>query len=277
MSKDFSSLLGGAIANKKLDESNIRRRITIREDFKTLIPSLSTDELEQLEANIIKEGVRDPLIIWQVGESFVLVDGHNRFSLCQKHGLDFPFKQVEFKDDDDARDWMIKNQLGRRNLSPEQQSYLRGLRYNREKSQGKRTDLTLDQSDLKSQTMSTAAVLAKEYNVSEATIKRDGEFAEGIENIGKKNSQLKDEILKGKSKLSKKEIQSLGKKSSKSSPVKPTESKKLSSNKVARIAYEYILSETRTIEEVGDSLDLQNPESNPEEFFRLWDQKQNQK
>lgn len=149
MSKDFSNLLGGAIANKQAGELNIRDRIIIREDLKALIPPLATEEIEQLESNILKEGVRDPLVIWPVGDSFVLVDGHNRFSVCQKHGLEFPFKKVNFKDEEEVRDWMIKNQLGRRNLSLEQQSYLRGLRYNREKSQGKRTDLTSGQNVLK--------------------------------------------------------------------------------------------------------------------------------
>jgi hypothetical protein len=267
--KDFSNLLGGAIVSKKSDDMNIRERIIIREDFKALIPPLAADELEQLEANILKEGVRDHLIIWPVNDSFVLVDGHNRFSVCQKHGLEFPFKQVAFKDDDDVRDWMIRNQLGRRNLSPEQQSYLRGLRYNREKSQGKRTDLTLDQNDLKSESLSTAAALAKEYNVSEATIKRDGEFASGLEVIGNENPKLKAEILKGKSKLKKKDIRSLVTKSQSLTKSKQHGSKNASDSSVG-IAFEYAKSEKRNFKVVCKAIGFSEADNNPTLFFKKW-------
>lgn len=268
MKKDFSNLLGGAIVSKKSDDMNIRERIVIREDFKALIPPLAPDELEQLEANILKEGVRDPLIIWPVNDSFVLVDGHNRFSVCQKHGLEFPFKQVAFKDDEDVRDWMIRNQLGRRNLSPEQQSYLRGLRYNREKSQGKRTDLTLDQSDPKLESQSTAAALAKEYNVSEATIKRDGEFASGLEIIGKEDPKLKEEILKGRSKLKKKDIRSLIPKSK--SVTKPKQPDKKGSKSTVEIAFEYVQSEKRNFKTVCKVIGFDEAQGNPNSFFKKW-------
>lgn len=272
MSKDFSNLLGGAIANKKVDESNIRDRIVIREELKALIPPLASDELEQLEENILKEGVRDPLIIWPVGDSFVLVDGHNRFSVCQKHRLDFPFKRVEFKDDEEVREWMIKNQLGRRNLTQEQQSYLRGLRYLQEKSQGKRTDLTLDQNDLKLNSESTAVALAKEYNVSEATIKRDGEFAAGLEAIGDENPELKKEILKGNTKISKQEIRALSKKSKSSGTKAKKKMKPLSAKEVARIAFDYVQTETRSVSEICNSIGEQWDKPNPMAFFFKWNE-----
>ena len=268
MSKDFSNLLGGAIANRKSEDSNVREKIIIRDDFKGLIPPLAAEEIEQLEVNILAEGVRDPLILWPQGENFILVDGHNRFSVCQKHGLEFPFTKVAFKDDEEVRDWMIRNQLGRRNLSPEQQSYLRGLRYNREKSQGKRTDLTLDQNDPKLESASTAAVLAKEYNVSEATIKRDGEFAAGLESIGKENPKLKEEILKGQSKLKKKDIRSLVSKR-KSTPKNLV---KNSTEQILKIAFDYAQSESRSFKAVCKSIGFDEAETKPSIFFKKWKQ-----
>lgn len=269
MSKDFSSLLGGALSNKKAAEIHIRDRIVIREDFRALIPPLSKDEIEQLETNILKEGVRDPLVVWPVEDSFILVDGHNRFSVCLKHSLDFPFKEIHFGDEEEVRDWMIKNQLGRRNLSPEQQSYLRGLRYNREKSQGRRTDLTLDQNDLKSQE-STATNLAKEYNVSEATIKRDGEFAAGLEMISKDNPDLKSEILNGKSKLSKQEVRSFSKPEKNAKSKMSIDAKRtIGSKEVARIAFNYVSTETRSIKEVFDLIGFSEAESSLT-FFIKW-------
>ncbi|MBS1507014.1 MAG: hypothetical protein JSS79_10245 [Bacteroidetes bacterium] len=281
MSKDFSNLLSGALANKQADELSIRERIIIREDFKDLIPQLKSEELNQLEENILLEGVRDPLIIWPVNDGFVLVDGHNRFSICQKHKLDFPFRKVEFKSDDDARDWMIKNQLGRRNLTLEEQSHLRGLRYNAEKLQGKRSDLTSGQNDQKLSTETTAEALGKEYGVSPKTIVRDGEFAKGIEVIAKKNPELKKQVLKGETKISKSEIQKLAKNPekideviNKGSEKVMTEPKqvKLSAREVSEIAFEYIMKETRPPQSVYYHLGRDHTNIDTLEFFQVWNE-----
>jgi ParB family chromosome partitioning protein len=84
----------------------------IDSEFKALIPPLAPEELAQLEANILADGCRDPLVTWQG----ILIDGHNRFAICSKHGLTFQTVEREFADRQDAELWMIGNQMGRRNL-----------------------------------------------------------------------------------------------------------------------------------------------------------------
>jgi ParB family chromosome partitioning protein len=81
-------------------------------ELKALIPPLAPEELAQLEANILADGCRDPLVTWQG----ILIDGHNRFAICSKHGLTFQTVEREFADRQDAELWMIGNQMGRRNL-----------------------------------------------------------------------------------------------------------------------------------------------------------------
>lgn len=85
----------------------------IDEEFKKLIPPLSVDEFQQLERNIIADGCRDPLVIWEG----VLIDGHNRFDICSKHRIDFRTVNKSFTDRDEATLWIINNQFGRRNIS----------------------------------------------------------------------------------------------------------------------------------------------------------------
>ena len=146
-------------------------------EFKALIPPLSHEEHSQLEANILAEGCRDALVVWNT----LLLDGHNRFAICQKHSLPFAATSLELPDRQAALNWIINNQLGRRNLHPDQASYLRGKRYNAEKQQGKRTDLeTSDQNDPK---LETADRLATEYKVSAPTIKRDGNYAAAVDTL----------------------------------------------------------------------------------------------
>ena len=87
--------------------------IVIREDFKKLIPALTVEEFKQLEANILSEGIRDPLVVW----NGYLVDGHNRYTIATQHGLEYKTVNKEFKDGNEVKIWMIDNQNGRRNLT----------------------------------------------------------------------------------------------------------------------------------------------------------------
>lgn len=206
--------------------------ILIDEGFKSQLMPLAADEYSQLEANILEEGCRDPLVVWlkeeahcyecdaitehkfkgmdgdedhrfevwecvvcrehpEQGLHAVLIDGHNRYSICTKHEIDFKVEIVDFSSYEDAQDWIDKNQLGRRNLSPDSFKYLLGRRYNRQKKQGSRTDLTSGQIDHK---LKTADRLAAEHSVGEATVRRAGKFAEEVE----RTPELKKAIEAGK-------------------------------------------------------------------------------
>lgn len=92
--------------------------ITIDKEFKNLIPPLTPDEYKGLEESILKEGCRDSLVTW----NGILIDGHNRYSICQKHGIPFQTMQKDFESRDDVVLWMMKNQLARRNLNDFQRS-----------------------------------------------------------------------------------------------------------------------------------------------------------
>lgn len=81
--------------------------------FKNIIPPLSADEYAQLEKNILKDGIREPLVVW--GDT--LIDGHNRYSIANKHGLEFGIINKDFADDKAATEWIILNQFGRRNIT----------------------------------------------------------------------------------------------------------------------------------------------------------------
>ena len=93
--------------------------IIIDPEFKALIPGLSEDEYRQLEENCMKEGIRDALVTWpQADGDEILLDGHNRFEISAKHGgIPFQVVQKHFESREDAKLWVIRNQLGRRNIS----------------------------------------------------------------------------------------------------------------------------------------------------------------
>lgn len=96
----------------------------IDQEFKALIPPLSKEEFEQLEANCLRDGIRDNLIVWDNNGDFVLIDGHNRYEIAQKHNLPFNHKRMEFPNREAVIEWIILNQFGRRNLSAYDRSIL---------------------------------------------------------------------------------------------------------------------------------------------------------
>jgi len=95
--------------------------IIVNEELKAYIDPLTPDEHKALERSILAEGCRDALVLW--GD--VLVDGHNRYGICQKHGL--PFQTVQntrFQSMEDVHLWMIDQHLGRRSVSDFQRGVL---------------------------------------------------------------------------------------------------------------------------------------------------------
>src|SRR3546814_3460980 len=96
--------------------------IQINEELRTYIDPLSADEYAALEHSLLAEGCRDALVLW--GD--VLVDGHNRYELCRKHGIEFKtIQNTRFTSLDDVRLWMIENHLRSEEHTSELQSLMR--------------------------------------------------------------------------------------------------------------------------------------------------------
>ena len=143
-------------------------QINIDPEFKSLIPPLTAEEYDGLRDSILSEGCRDALVLW--GD--VLIDGHNRYEICTKHGIPFDTIQMDFGNRDDALAWIIKNQFGRRNLPAYERARL-ALRLKpviaerAKENQGQRTDIC--QNSDKSY-IDTKRELAKAAGVSHDTI-----------------------------------------------------------------------------------------------------------
>jgi N6-adenosine-specific RNA methylase IME4 len=120
--------------------------IIIDPEFSQCIMPLRPEEAAELENSILAEGCRDALVTW--GD--ILIDGHNRHEICNRHGILFATVERHFESRDEAKQWIITNQLGRRNLSESQRAMLAARLANMR--QGDRTDLSpigakLSQSD----------------------------------------------------------------------------------------------------------------------------------
>ncbi|MDI9866498.1 hypothetical protein QM480_19305 [Flectobacillus sp. DC10W] len=218
-----------ALGSNLISLEAIKQNIQILEELRDFIPPLSDEESQQLEQNILKYGCKDALLVWETTRSvaglsttedgtpaYILIDGHNRYRICQANQLNFNIQLLSFSSLKEVKDYMIDLQLGRRNLTPQQASYFRGLRYNNEKSERGKYDRITDEGlinvddyfESKKVKVSTASKLSEEYKVSPATIRRDAEFAEGL---GKLSTTLRNEVLAGNQNIEKGLLQKVAK------------------------------------------------------------------
>jgi hypothetical protein len=91
----------------------------VDQEFAALIAPLSAEEHQQLEANLIAHGgCRDALVVWRG----LLLDGHNRLEICNRHGIAYETTEIDLPDRESAKLWIEQNQLGRRNLTTDQRA-----------------------------------------------------------------------------------------------------------------------------------------------------------
>ena len=191
-----------------------RRRLKTDEEFKHLIRPLRQREYTQLEQNILSDGCRDPIVVW----NDVIVDGHNRYEICMRYDIPFEVKEMEFECREAAIAWICANQLGRRNITEETRKFLIGMQYENEKVVTRiRNRLGKNQNSIDTSAMSeaeedrvcrhwTARRIAEENNVSAATVQKYAIFTRALEEIGKKEPKLVPKILSGQYKIAHKHV-----------------------------------------------------------------------
>ena len=157
--------------NTGITYTSAERRPVILPEMAELLPPLSAEQLDALEADLIKNGCYAPII---VNEDMVIIDGHNRQALCEKHDLPYTMAVFSFEDLLEAKQWALDTQKGRRNLEkwelgkialklkPEIEAKARA-------NQGTRTDLsaTLPES---SDSVDTRKELAEAVGLGERTM-----------------------------------------------------------------------------------------------------------
>ena len=187
-------------------------KLHIDPEFQNLISALSDKEYELLEQNILGDGCREPISIWNE----VILDGHNRYKICMQHNIHFNVVQINITSRQDAIAWICANQLGRRNISDETRKYLIGKRYDAEKKKATEQNLYRGVNPPAAKLLPpgspargvprTSVTLGKEYHVSHATIQKYGRYAKAIDKLADRNHSLVPKILSGKVKVSQNKI-----------------------------------------------------------------------
>ena len=184
-------------------------------EFQGKIPPLTFEELNQLEANILRDGrIINPIIVWEG----LIVDGHNRFTIAKKHPeIPFTVHEKEFSSRYEAIIWICKNQLGRRNLTPEQKKYLIGKQYEAEKmSHGANDGFRGNQHELVSAGkrhlptgIQTCKRIAKDNGVGKTYVKDAEQYAKGVDAAEEAVPGIRQKVLSGEVKPTAAEIASV--------------------------------------------------------------------
>ena len=252
------------------------RQLKIDPEFQSKIPPLTFEELSLLETNILEEGrILSPLIVW----NGLIVDGHNRFAILKNHPeIKYTILEKEFANRYEAIVWICKNQLGRRNLKPEQFKYLLGQQYEAEKlatnfngnrfTSGDETRCGQNVHTYKPER--TAERIARENNTNERYVRRAGQFSKGVDAAEEVSPGIKQEILTGSIKPTERAVAAIAKASLEERPAlvaelcKPKEQKKVGKKeKMASPKIEVKATETEALKDVEPTELLPKPSPEP--------------
>ena len=177
------------------------QNLSVDPEFQSKIPPLTAEERSQLEANILEEGrLLNPLIIWKG----IIVDGHNRFEILKEHPeIEYTILEKEFAGREEAIVWICKNQLGRRNLTPEQRRYLVGKQYEAEKrAHGGSRKMEGEQPSCHGDNLvsqpKTCERIAQENGVNWRSVIRSEKFAQNVDAAEAAVPGTREKILSGK-------------------------------------------------------------------------------
>lgn len=152
----------------------------VNPDFETLLDVQTAISYDELKKMILAEGIRDPIVVWK--EQNTILDGHNRKKIATELNIPCPRTDMSFKDETEAKAWIIRNQLGRRNLTPARFEYYVGALYNETKIET--TDAKLAAPG------ETAKKIGKEFDLSPQTVRRYATKAKGTDYLEKVKGKL---------------------------------------------------------------------------------------
>lgn len=193
--------------------------LKIDPEFRDKIPPLTDAEFEQLKENILADDeVYEPICVW----NGTIVDGHNRWKIIQEHPeIPYRIREMDFADKWEAFEWMYRKQLGRRNLTDEQKTYMIGKMYEaRKNTQGGNRGTAIDPEtgrftangqnvhlrERREQRNGTAGQIGKEFEIDGRTVRRAEQFAKGVDKADEVVPGFKEQVLSGELNVPKKDI-----------------------------------------------------------------------
>ncbi len=161
----------------------MRHQYAIDPEIQALLPVPTPEELANLRSLLIGDRHCDDLVVLHIESenANVLGDGHNRETICREEDIAFNTRRVKVADRGAAIQWVIRNQLGRRNLTDERRAYYMGKEYlNAKQPHGGQAKKGEPTSGSPSR---TAEKIAEDHGVSPTTVKTNAAFAAAVDTL----------------------------------------------------------------------------------------------
>jgi hypothetical protein len=184
--------------------------LRIDPEFQRLIPPLTSYEYKQLENNLLRDGCREPISVW----NNIILDGHNRYAICTRHKISYSIAIINLSCREAAIAWICSTQIGRRNITEETRRYLIGKRYEAEKRIGPPNIHGANQNTIpvahkiyaqpqsKIRRHKTALAISKDYRISIGTVQKYARYAVSLDSIAERENILVSKLLNGQVKVS---------------------------------------------------------------------------
>jgi DNA (cytosine-5)-methyltransferase 1 len=177
------------------------RPILVSPELKDFIPPLQPEEFQLLKASILKEGCLQPILVWE--EENMIVDGHNRYNICQENNIDFQVIYRSFADETEVKIWMGVHQLARRNFTPHSTFLMKGkivALVERRRPGERRDEKGMTNSELR------ALLNVK----SDHTLRQAEQYYRAIDQIAEVRPEISNDIELGKIALNREEVVAIG-------------------------------------------------------------------
>ena len=187
--------------------------LKINPKFESCIPPLTEEEFNQLRANImVSETIYSPIVIW----NDYIVDGHNRYKILQEHPdlmVGVFDLSIDYQTEEEVISWICSNQLGRRNLTPEQKKYLVGKQYEAERSMRGGDHCSEKAKSQNDGLLSANAAerVAQKNNTNSTYVQRAFQYAKGIDKMEAAAPGTREKVLNGQMKIPHASVEALGK------------------------------------------------------------------
>lgn len=163
------------------------KKPTVNKNLLSKFPPQTDQERETMTTSLKDNGCEKPIVVWL--ETNEIVDGHNRFHVCEELGIPYDIKYKSFANEDAAIIYMYQEQLGRRSIPASIRS----------KMMGDMLFLKRSQPGIRTGEGDTAKKIAEAAGVSERTVYRGEAYAKALEAHPEKDrEEIQKKVKEGK-------------------------------------------------------------------------------
>lgn len=88
--------------------------LKINDHFLDLVPRSSKHEMQILTESIMKNGLREPIVI---SKNHFILDGHTRFEICQNLGIKPKYRIMRFDSYEEEEEYVVESNMERRHVN----------------------------------------------------------------------------------------------------------------------------------------------------------------